>query len=93
MESSSVVRGPAYIGKNTVVGPNTYVGPYTSIGDNCRLVDVEIENSVVMDNVVLMDVGGRLVDSLIGSNTRVERRKGKPRGIRLVVGEHTIVEW
>ena len=93
ISSRSIIRGPAYIGKNTIVGPNTYVGPYTSIGDNCRLANVEIENSVVMDNVVIENIDGRITDSLLGSGAKIKRRDRMPRGVRLIVGEHTVVEW
>ncbi len=93
IKSGSVVRGPAYIGRNTVIGPSTYVGPYTSVGDNCRLVNVEVENSVIMDNVVLEDLGERIVDSLIGANARIKRRDRRPRGMQFIVGEHAAVEW
>ena len=89
--SGSVIRGPAYIGKNTVIGPNTYVGPYTSIGDNCKLVNVEIENSVVMDNVVIENVRERIVDSLIGSGAKIVKGDDKPRGLKLIVGEQAYV--
>ena len=93
VRAGSVVRGPAYIGRNTVIGPNTYVGPYTSIGESCRLTNVEIENSVVMDNVVLEDISERITDSLIGSNVRIKRRNKRPKGIQFIVGEHTVIEW
>ena len=93
IKSDSVVRGPVYIGKNTVIGPSAYVGPYTSIGDNCRLVNVEIENSVIMDNILLENLGERIVDSLIGANARITRRDGRPKGVRLVIGEHTMIRW
>ncbi len=93
IRSGSVVRGPAYIGRNTVIGSNTYVGPYTSIGYNCRLVNVEIENSVVMDNVTLEDIGERITGSLIGSNVRIRRRNTRPKGIRFIIGEHAAIEW
>ena len=93
IKAGSIIRGPTYIGKNTVIGPDTYVGPYTSIGENCRLTNVEIENSVVMDNVVLEGVGERITDSLIGSNTRIKRRDKRPKGLQFIVGEHTVIEW
>ena len=93
VESGSIVRGPVFIGRNTVVGPGTYVGPYTSIGENCRLVNVEIENSVVMDDVVVEDVDERIIDSLIGSRVRITRRSRKPRGVQFIVGENTLIEW
>lgn len=92
VRSGSVIRGPAYIGKNTIIDKNVYVGPYTSIGDNCRLSNVEIEDSVVMDNVVLENIKERIEDSLIGSNARIVGGDRKPRGIRLVIGERALVE-
>lgn len=92
VKENTIVRGPAYIGENTIVGPNTYVGPYTSIGDNCVLKDVEIENSVVMDDVVIEGLNDRIIDSLIGSRVRITQRNKKPRGARFIVGENTVVE-
>ena len=89
----SLVRGPAYIGDGSIIGPNTYVGPYTSIGNNCVLKNVEVENSVIMDNVVMEGLGERVVDSLIGSNVRIVRGDRRPRGLRLIVGENTVIEW
>ena len=93
IKTGSIVQGPAYIGKNTVIGPNTYIGPYSSIGENCKLLNVEIENSVVMDNVVLENIRERIADSLIGSNVRIKRGNKKSKAIRFIVGEHTVVEW
>jgi len=92
IEGRAVIRGPAYIGKNTVIRDRSYIGPYTSIGDNCIIQDVEIENSVIMDNVVVEGNGLRIVDSLIGSSTRIKRRGSRPSGHRLVVGENTLIE-
>lgn len=88
----SVIRGPAYIGENNIIGPGVYIGPYTSIGDNCRISNVELENSVLMDNVVLENLEQRIVDSLIGSNTIIQKKEKKPKGYRLIVGENTVVE-
>jgi len=92
IESGAMVRGPAYIGKNTTIKSGTYVGPYTSIGDNCSIQGIEIENSVIMDNVIIDGSGLRIVDSLIGSSTRIGRRSFKPSGHRLIVGENTLIE-
>ncbi len=88
----SVIRGPAYIGNNNIIGPGAYIGPYTSIGDNCRISNVELENSVLMDNVVLENLEQRIVDSLIGSNTTIQRKEKKPKGYRLIIGENAVVE-
>lgn len=92
VRKGSVVRGPTYIGRNTVIGPRTYIGPYTSIGFNCRLIGIEIENSVVMDNVVLEGIDERIVDSLIGSNAEIVKGSDRPRGLRFIVGEHAHIK-
>ncbi|RLE99700.1 MAG: glucose-1-phosphate thymidylyltransferase, partial [Thermoprotei archaeon] len=93
ISSGSIVRGPTYIGKNTIIGPNTYIGPYTSIGDNCKLINVEVENSVVMDNVIIENVDGMMTDSLIGSGAKIKHRGKMPKGVQLIIGEHTVIEW
>ena len=87
VENNSIVRGPTYIGKNTVIGPKTYIGPYTSIGNNCKLTNVEIENSIILDNVIIEGISNRMTDSIIGSNTTIIRKHGVPRGYRFIVGE------
>jgi glucose-1-phosphate thymidylyltransferase len=84
----SVVRGPAYIGRGSVV-EESYVGPYTSVGEGCRLVRVEVENSVLMDRVELSDLGVRVLNSLIGSDAVVRGGEGRPRGLRLILGERS----
>ena len=40
---NSVVRGPAIIGKDTVLR-DTYVGPYTAIANNCEVIESELEH-------------------------------------------------
>jgi len=87
----SVVRGPSYIGRGSVV-EESYVGPYTSVGEGCRLVRVEVENSVLMDRVELSDLGVRVFNSLIGSDAVVSGGEGRPRGLRLILGERSGVE-
>jgi len=57
IKKGCVIRGPVYIGSNCTIGPDTYIGPYTSVGNNCYLVSVEVENSVLMDSVVLENIG------------------------------------
>ena len=86
-----VVRGPTYIGKNTVIDSETYIGPYTSVGDNCYIRNVELEDSVVMDNVTIKDVNARIVSSIIGAHAVIERKKAYPSGIKFVIGERAKV--
>ena len=93
IKPNTIIRGPAYIGQNSVIGPNTYIGPYTSIGRRTRLEDVEIENSVVMDDVVINVEGLKIVDSLIGSKTQINKCNTRPSGYRLILGENTMIQF
>lgn len=87
---NSVVRGPAIIGKNTVI-ENSYIGPFTSIGNGVYLNSVEIENSIVMDNSRIENLERRLDSSLIGSNTII-KKDNKIRSVStLVVGDNSVV--
>jgi glucose-1-phosphate thymidylyltransferase len=51
----------------------------------------EIEHSIVLEDSVVRDVGVRIADSLIGREVVVERSPLKPRAIRLMVGDHSVV--
>lgn len=89
VRSGATVRGPAFIGRGTVVEDGAYVGPYTSVGLDCVIGDVEVENSVVLDNVEIRGVRDRIEGSVIGSNSVIGGRGSRPRGLHLVVGEHS----
>ena len=91
IKSGSILRGPIVIGKNCKIGPNTYIGPYTSIGDNTTIVGGEIEASIVIGDTEI-SCGGKIVDSLIGKNSRIISSKKLPKGYRLVVGENTLLQ-
>jgi len=89
IKSEATIRGPAYIGEGTVIGDDTYIGPYTSIGDGCYIEDVEIENSVIMDNVEIKDIDIRITNSIIGSYTVISKNRIKPSGVQMIIGERT----
>ncbi|HEY3108871.1 MAG TPA: glucose-1-phosphate thymidylyltransferase [Chloroflexota bacterium] len=88
---NSVVRGPAAIGERTLI-ENSYVGPFSAIYHDCRIVNAEIEHSIVLQNSAIEDVGGRIESSLIGRDVTVHRAPTKPRAHRLTVGDHSRVE-
>ncbi|MBS7622850.1 glucose-1-phosphate thymidylyltransferase [Candidatus Bathyarchaeota archaeon] len=91
IKSKSTLRGPLIIGRDCEVGPCTYVGPYTSIGDNVVIRGGEVENSIVLSNA-LIDCGKRIVDSLVGRESRVVSNETTlPKGYRLVIGENTSI--
>jgi len=86
------IRGPVIIGDDCKIGPNVHIGPYTSIGNNCTLVNVDIENSILMSGSTI-ETRKRIVDSLIGSNsTIVDGSDSLPHGDRLIIGENSFAQ-
>ena len=84
---NSIVRGPTVIGTNTVI-ENSYIGPFTSIYHHCEIRNCEIERSIILENSRIIDIDQTLRDSLIGRSASVKRSKGKPRGIKMNLGDH-----
>ncbi|AEH25437.1 glucose-1-phosphate thymidylyltransferase [Pyrococcus yayanosii] len=85
VDESSVIKGPAIIGKNAKI-KNSYIGPYTSIGNNVVVENTEIEDSIIMDDSVLINAG-RIVESLIGKGVKIVKGDSKPSGKKLVIGD------
>lgn len=87
MKGNSTVKGPAVIGSNCVI-ENSYIGPYTSIGDDCKIINTEIEDSVIMTGATINNAG-RILDSLVGRYARVDKSSILPNGHRLVIGDYS----
>jgi len=86
----SVVRGPAIIGEKTEI-IDSYIGPFTSIQANCRVIKTEIEHSIMLEGSQIIDIGGRIDESLIGREVRIYQGQAKPRVYRFVLGEKSEV--
>jgi len=87
---NSRVLGPAIIGERTRI-ENSYVGPFTSVASDCVIVDSELEHSVVLSRSRIADVP-RLTDSLIGREVELTRSTRRPRALRLMLGDNSVVE-
>lgn len=87
---ASRIRGPAVIGAGTTV-TNSYIGPFSSVAGGCEVTGSELDHSVVLEGARIVDVP-RLTDSLIGRDTEVLRCERKPRALRLMLGDHSVVE-
>ncbi|MCJ7445752.1 MAG: glucose-1-phosphate thymidylyltransferase [Methanotrichaceae archaeon] len=85
----STIKGPCIIGCNCVIS-NSYIGPYTSINDDCTVEGTEIEDSVILAGCCISNAG-RILESLIGKNVRIEKNCFKPTGTRFVVGDNSEV--
>jgi glucose-1-phosphate thymidylyltransferase len=83
---SSTIRGPAIIGAGTEIA-DSYIGPFTSIQKNCRIIQTEIEHSIVLEGSEIVDVGSRIDESLIGREVRIYKCPPKPLAYRFMVGD------
>ncbi|MFL5732278.1 MAG: glucose-1-phosphate thymidylyltransferase [Chloroflexia bacterium] len=87
---NSVVRGPAIIGAHTRI-VNSYIGPYTAINYGCTITNSEIEHSIILENSQVIDIPGRLEDSLIGRNVEINRSPIKPKAYKMLLGDNSKV--
>lgn len=89
IESGAVIRGPVTIAEGAVIETDAYVGPYTSVGPNTTIANTHLENSVIIGDSKIT-TNGRIIDSLVGRNTRIESAENLlPEGRRLVIGENS----
>jgi glucose-1-phosphate thymidylyltransferase len=84
----SVVRGPTIIGAGTVIR-DSYIGPFTSIYHGVTIENCEIEHSIILENSRVIGLDYRLQDSLIGRDVQVQRDTGKPRALKMNLGDHS----
>jgi glucose-1-phosphate thymidylyltransferase len=87
----SVIMGPALIGPDVSVS-GCYIGPFTSIGRGSQLQNIEIEYSVIDEQVEIRDIGMRLQECLIGLRAQVLGGNRLPRAHRLTLSDASVVE-
>jgi glucose-1-phosphate thymidylyltransferase len=83
---NSVIRGPAIIGRESEI-IDSYIGPFTSIQERCKIIQTEIEHSIVLEGSEIRDVGSRIDESLIGRDVKIYKCLPKPSAYRLIVGD------
>lgn len=87
----SLVRGPAVIGRGALV-EGAYIGPYTSIGDDVRVINSEIEHSILLAGSSVENQAARIEASLLGREVRVTRSESLPKTMQLLVGDRAEIE-
>lgn len=88
--SGSRIVGPVIIGAGTKV-VDSYVGPFTSVQHDCRVVDSEIEFSIVLHDSSIEGVR-RIEASLVGHHVEVTPAPRVPKAHRLVLGDHSRIQ-
>ncbi len=66
------IIGPTSLG-NGVEIISSKIGPNVSISDDCLIEKTEIENSILMSNVKIRSITGKIKDSMIGTGTEIEK--------------------
>ncbi len=89
----SVVRGPVHIAAGAVV-ERSYLGPYTSVGPNARIVQSEVEYSILFADAQVRNLPYRLDSSVIGQGAVARGAGGglRKQVARLVLGDISHVE-
>ena len=91
VHEGAVIHGPVIIGRDCVVGAGSYIGPYTAVGDRSVIETGDDENSILLADVHLA-THHKIVGSLIGSHSHItEDERARPKGMRVVLGEHSHV--
>lgn len=67
---NSILRGPIIIGNNTII-ENSYVGPYTSILNNVKIMDSQVENSIILDKCIISRISNIIDSSIIEKNSSI----------------------
>ena len=90
IKAGSVIKGPAVIGKNCEI--KGYVGPYTAIGDDTKIIESEIDSSIVIGSSIIQS-DKRITESLLGQNSKILSDKNTyPKGRSFVIGENSVIK-
>lgn len=88
---NSTIRGPVAIGQNCHI-ENCFIGSYSSIADGVKMLDVEMDHSVVLEGAVIQELHQRIVDSLIGRRAKLIRSPKRPKASRFMIGDDCVIE-
>ncbi len=88
---NSTLRGPVMIGQNCHI-ENCFIGSFSSVADGVRLVDVEIDHSVILEGAIIENLHQRIVDSLIGRRAKLYHSPQRPKASRFMIGDDCSIE-
>lgn len=88
---NSQIMGPVIIGENVEIR-NSFIGSYTSIGNSCELVNCKIEYSIVLEDVHIIDVKGKIQGAMIGNHTVIATTKQLAPSYSFMVADHCRID-
>ncbi|MFZ2199426.1 MAG: glucose-1-phosphate thymidylyltransferase [Microgenomates group bacterium] len=84
---NSQIVGPVIIGENVEIR-NSYIGSFTAIGNDCEIVGSKIEYSIVLEDVHITDVKGKIESSMIGKHTEINRSPEVSPKYSFMIADH-----
>ncbi|MFH1959372.1 MAG: glucose-1-phosphate thymidylyltransferase [Patescibacteria group bacterium] len=88
---NSQIVGPVRIGNNVEIR-NSYIGPYTAIGSDCQLVNCKVEYSILLEDVNIVDVKGKIEASIIGKHTEIRQTKERIPRYSFIIADHCRID-
>jgi glucose-1-phosphate thymidylyltransferase len=88
---SSKITGPVVIGSNCLI-EDSYIGPFTSISDSCKVINSEIEMSIIGDHSELVSLPRRVSHSIVGDVVSLQGRQDRPQSLRFLVGDQSTID-
>lgn len=85
------IRGPVVIGENCHI-ENCFIGPYSSIASGVKLIDADLEHSVLLEGAMVTGIHQRIVDSLIGQRAQLREAPQRPKALRFMIGDDCQIE-
>lgn len=85
------LRGPIIIGENCYL-EDCFIGSYTSIANNSKLIDIDIDHSVILEGAEMLNIKQRIVDSLIGQRAKITLAPKRPQALRFLIGDDSQLE-
>ena len=83
---ASRLRGPLIVGERCVI-ERSYLGPFTSVGSDCRIINSEIEYSILLEGCRVEDADTRIEKSLLGRGVELTKSRGRPKTQQLIIGD------
>jgi glucose-1-phosphate thymidylyltransferase len=81
------INGPVILGENCII-EDTQIGPNTSIGNNSKLLQCNIENSIIMEDCEIKHPI-KIVNSIISTNSQIIMKNKDTEDQVFLLGEGT----
>ncbi|KZL48593.1 glucose-1-phosphate thymidylyltransferase [Nodularia spumigena CENA596] len=85
------IRGPVVIGRDCYL-ENCFIGPYSSIANHTKLIDADLEHSVILEGATIVGINQRIIDSVIGQRAQLTVAPRRPKALRFLIGDDCQIE-